>query len=121
MLKDAEAFDRLLDSAPQYDVARLGGLGDRIVAAIERQPRVISSHASPARSGGSAWSAVRRHHGFAATALAASLVLGVFVGQLNMFNSTADILLGGDANNPTVARQMAQTDDADGFLDEDLL
>jgi hypothetical protein len=121
MLRDAEAFDRLLDSAPQYDAARLGGLSDRIVAAVEHQPRLVSSQARPARSGGSVWPAVRRHHGFAATALAASLVLGVFVGQLNMFNSTADVLLGGDANNPTVAKQMAQTDDADGFLDEDLL
>jgi len=121
MLKDAEAFDRLLDSAPQYDAGRLGKLSDRIVAAAERQPRLITNAAGPAKSGGSAWSAIRRHHGFAATALAASLVLGVFAGQLNVFNSTADVLLGGNRDNPTTARQLAQTDDADGFLDEDLL
>jgi hypothetical protein len=121
MLKDAEAFDRLLDSAPQYDTARLGKLSNRIVAAAERQPRLITDNTRLAKRAGSAWSVIRRHHGFAATALAASLVLGVFAGQLNMFNSTADVLLGADAGNSTVTKQLAQTDDADGFLDEDLL
>jgi hypothetical protein len=121
MLKDAEAFDRLLDNAPPYDAARLPKLSDRIVAAAGRQPRVVASQTDSAKIGGSAWSVIRRHHGFTATALAASLVLGVFAGQLNIFTSAADILLGGDAGNPTVARQLAQSDDADGFLDEDLL
>jgi hypothetical protein len=121
MLKDAEAFDRLLDSAPQYDASGLGKLSDRIIAAAERHPRLIAGGTQPAKSGGSAWSALRRHHGLAATALAASLVLGVFAGQLNVFNSTADILLGGNPDNPTISKQLALTDDADGFLDEDLL
>ena len=39
MLKDAEAFDRLLDRSPQYDVARLAKLKDRIAAAAAHQPR----------------------------------------------------------------------------------
>jgi hypothetical protein len=65
---------------------------------------------------------LRRHHGFAATALAASLVLGVFAGQLKVFNSTADVLLGSDGSgNANASRQMAQTDDSDSFLDEDML
>jgi hypothetical protein len=68
---------------------------------------------------------LRRHNGLAATALAASLVLGVFAGQLKVFNSTADILLGSDGSSSATTgrqiRQMAQTDDADSFLDEDLL
>ncbi|MET1046133.1 MAG: hypothetical protein ABWX70_05455 [Hyphomicrobium sp.] len=122
MLKDAEAFDRLLDAAPPYDASRLSGLSDRIAAAAERQPRIISSRAAERTASGVKWSGLRRHHGVVATALAASLVLGVFAGQLNMFNSTADVLLGGDGvASSSVNRQLAQTDDADGFLDEDLL
>jgi hypothetical protein len=38
-----------------------------------------------------------------------------------MFNSAADVLLGAEAGNQAVTKQFAQTDDADGFLDEDLL
>jgi hypothetical protein len=119
MLKNAEAFDRLLDRAPQYDPARLAKLSDRITAAVERQPRVVSSRASGQRS---LWPSVRRHNGVAAAALAASLVLGVFAGQTNMFNSTADVLLGHEGGSSSkITRQLAQTDDADSFLDEDLL
>ncbi len=122
MLKDAQAFDRLLDSAPQYDAGRLDVLSNRIAAAAERQPRLAVSHARATSGGSSVWTSLRRHHGVAATALAASLVLGIFAGQLNMFNSTADVLLGDDGvSSSTVNRQLAQTDDADGLLDEDLL
>jgi hypothetical protein len=125
MLKNAEAFDRLLDSAPQYDMDRLGRLSDRIATAAEGQPRLIASHAGPAKARPSAWwTSVRHHHGLAATALAASLVLGVFAGQSRMFNTTADVLLGGDGVTATTddgSKQFAQTDDADGLLDEDLL
>ncbi len=122
MLRDAEAFDRLLDKAPQYDQSRLDGLSQRIMATAERQPRVVTNRSSVAResSGRSAaWSWQRRHHGFAATALAASLVLGVFAGQLNVLNSSADVLLGGNANASST--RIAQSDDADVLLDEDLL
>jgi hypothetical protein len=123
MLRDAEAFDRLLDKAPQYDASRLGNLTDRIAAAAERQPRLVASQARPAttESRGAPWSTVRRHHGLAATALAASLVLGVFAGQLKVFTSTADVLLGGDSASPTVSKQIALTDDGESFLDGDLL
>ncbi|MFA5958154.1 MAG: hypothetical protein WC811_16440 [Hyphomicrobium sp.] len=122
MLQDAEAFDRLLDSAPQYDAGRLDLLSNRIAAAAERQPRLAVSHARATSGSSSVWTSLRRHHGVAATALAASLVLGIFAGQLNMFNSTADVLLGDDGvSSSTVNRQLAQTDDADGLLDEDLL
>ena len=120
MLKDAEAFDQLLDKAPQYDGARLAQLSDRIATAAVRQPRIVSSQGNPI--GRSLWQSLRRHHGLAATALAASLVLGVFAGQTNVFNSTADALLGSSgAGVPKVTRQIAQTDDADSLLDEDLL
>jgi hypothetical protein len=126
MLRDAEAFDRLLDRAPQYDASRLGQLSERIAFAAERQPRLVSdrpaSVGAAAERPGARPGFLRRHNGLAATALAASLVLGVFAGQLKVFNSTADILLGSDgSSSATTGRQMAQTDDTDSFLDEDLL
>jgi len=116
MLKDAEAFDRLLDGAPQYDAARLGKLKERIATAAALQPWLVAARlaANTSPSG-------RRHHGLAATALAASLVLGVFTGQLKVVNSTADILLDGSAGYTNNSRQLAQTDEADNLLDEDLL
>ena len=116
-------FDRLLDSAPQYDMARLDGLSNRIAAAVEHQPRIVSRNASaPSAKFKSGWLPLRRYNGVAATALAASLMLGVFAGQLNMFNSAADVLLsGGDLGTQVSAKQMAQTDDAEGLMDEDLL
>ncbi|MBS0237328.1 MAG: hypothetical protein JSR89_02760 [Proteobacteria bacterium] len=122
MLRDAEAFDRLLDQAPQYDQSRLDGLSQRILATAERQPRVMTNRSRITRESAgrpAAWSWQRRHQGFAATALAASLVLGVFAGQLNVLNSSADVLLGGNANASST--RIAQSDDADVLLDEDLL
>jgi hypothetical protein len=117
MLKDAEAFDRLLDHAPQYDAARLGKLKERIAAAAVRQPRLVGTRPVAKANAG-----VRRYNGLAATALAASLVLGIFAGQFKVVNSTADVLLSGDtASLTTNSRQLAQTDDADSLLDEDLL
>jgi hypothetical protein len=122
MLKDAEVFDRLLDSAPQYDSGRLDKLSDRIVAAAERQPRLISSRpAVTTTSRRPKWTSMRHHHGIAATALAASLVLGVFAGQLNMFNSAADVILGGDNVKAVSSQQLALSDDSDSFLEEDML
>ncbi|MBS0233718.1 MAG: hypothetical protein JSR99_09550 [Proteobacteria bacterium] len=121
MLKDAEAFDRLLDSAPQYDAARLDKLSERIVLAVERQPQLVSSKPAAPKRGNATWSAMRRHHGIAATALAASLVLGLFAGQLKVVNSTADVLLGGDNASAVSSRQLALSDDTDSFLEEDML
>ncbi|MBA2124669.1 hypothetical protein DLM45_00295 [Hyphomicrobium methylovorum] len=111
LLQDAELFDRLLDSAPQYDMNRIDGLKSRIVMAAERQPRIVSSAnvVAPSRT-------PRRHHGFVATALAASLVLGVLAGQSGMVNS-----LVGDQAAANGTRQIAQVDDTDILLDEDLL
>jgi hypothetical protein len=116
LLRDAEAFDRVLDSAPQYDASRLASLTERIVAAAERQPRVVAERRDVAMSAMPAMS--RRHNGLAATALAASLVLGVLAGQTSAFNA----LLGGDGSRATSASmQIAQSDDSDACLDEDLL
>ncbi|MBS0250604.1 MAG: hypothetical protein JSR78_06005 [Proteobacteria bacterium] len=121
MLKDAEAFDRLLDKAPPYDATRLSKLSDRIAMAAERQPRLVTSQERTQTSSRTAKPVLRRHHGLAATALAASLVLGVFAGQMKVFTSTADAVLGDNNASSTVSRQVAFTDDGDSFLDEDLL
>jgi hypothetical protein len=115
-LKDAEAFDRLLDKAPPHDGARLGGLAERIAAAAERQPRIVAERRQPVAYSYS--SRLRHHHGLAATALAASLVLGVLAGQSSALNS---LFVGDGSHAASVSRQMAQTDEADSFLDEDLL
>lgn len=114
LLKEAEAFDRLLDMAPQYDAARLDKLKERIALAADRQPRLVASQAHATRP------VMRRHNGLAATALAASLVLGIFAGQSKTITSTADLLLG-DGSGYASSKQMAQTDEADSLLDEDLL
>jgi hypothetical protein len=111
LLRDAELFDALLDRAPQYNAARLPGLKERIEAATTHQPRLVSTRpeAVPAP-------VLRRHHGFAATALAASLVLGVLAGQ-----SSAVTALLGTGSNPNVSQQIAQSDEVDALLEEDLL
>lgn len=113
LLRDAELFDRLLDSTPQYDAARLDNLKERIAGAAERQPRLVSTRPETT----TARPVLRRHHGLAATALAASLVLGVLAGQSSIVNS----LLGADPAYTSYSRQMAQSDDADILLDEDFL
>jgi hypothetical protein len=112
LLRDAEIFDRLLDSAPPYDAGRLGNLTERIAAAAERQPRLVA-----ARPGARLSRPLlhRFNGGIAATALAASLVLGVLAGQSSVVNS----LLG--SGSSSVSRQVALTDDADMLLDEDML
>jgi hypothetical protein len=112
LLGDAELFDRLLDYAPQYDVTRLDGLKKRIAAAAEHQPRLVATQPQAARP-----TVLRRHQGLAATALAASLVLGVLAGQSRIVNS----FWGSSQNSSNATRQIAQTDDGDILLDEDML
>jgi hypothetical protein len=110
MLRDAELFDELLDRAPRYDASRLDSLKERIATAAAHQPRLVA-----ARSEAVQRPALRRHHGLAATALAASLILGVLAGQ----SSVVSALLG--TNSANASRQVAQTDEADVLLDEDML
>lgn len=117
LLKDAEAFDRLLDKAPRYDAARLNRLRERIAAAAVRQPRLIATRPKTMMS-----PVLRRHTGLVATALAASLVLGIFAGQSSIISRTADTILNGDGvGYASSGRQMAQTDEAGSLLSEDLL
>jgi hypothetical protein len=117
LLKDAEAFDRLLDQAPRYDAARVERLRERIAAAAARQPRLISARPKEA-----ARPVLRRNHGLVATALAASLVLGIFAGQTSVVSRTTDTILNGDGvGYASSGKQMAQTDEAGSLLDGDLL
>jgi ferric-dicitrate binding protein FerR (iron transport regulator) len=112
LLRDAELFDQLLDSAPQYDAARLDSLKQRIENAVVQQPRLVAS-----RSEAAPLTILRRFHGLAATALAASLVLGVMAGQSSIVNSVWN----SNSSATGASRQIAQTDDTDVLLDEDML
>ena len=112
LLRDAELFDQLLDRAPQYDAARLDGLMHRIENAVVQQPRLVASRPKTAPL-----TVLHRFHGLAATALAASLVLGVMAGQSSIVNSVWN----GNSNTASAGRQIAQTDDTDSLLDEDML
>jgi len=112
LLRDAELFDQLLDSAPQYDAARLDSLKQRIENAVVHQPRLVASRPEAAPL-----TILRRFHGLAATALAASLVLGVMAGQSSIVNSVWN----SNSSAAGANRQIAQTDDTDVLLDEDML
>ncbi len=119
MLKDAQLFDRLLDQAPQYDSARLGALAKSIAAAAESQPRVVPFSRPapvPARPPVRRWD-----YGYAGAALAASLLVGIIAGQTNLLRPAAELVIGDGSSYDASGTQLAQTDDADTLLDEDLL
>lgn len=150
MLREAEALDRLLDMAPTVSDERVAAMAERIAAAASRQPRmvggdvsVVTDSSGPEIRGseirgfgiqGAQLAAARRtttvipfrrfEHAFAGAALAASLVLGVVVGQSSVItpalNPAAELLIG-ETLNDTSQQQLANIDEADGFLDEDLL
>lgn len=117
MLKDAELFDRLIDQAPRVSSERFADLTEKIVKAAVQQPRIVTS-GTPAQT----LAPVRREQRWAAAALAASLMLGIVAGQTRFVDPAAELLIGSsiseDAGN---AAQVAQIDQYDGLLDEDLL
>lgn len=137
LLAEAEALDRALERAPLPTLAQEAAMAERIVAAARRYPRIVSV-ASVARidagrpstpaadnvvrlrpvRAGARWLTPRTAFGGVAGALAASLVLGVFLGLSNLSQGVLPALeqltgipLG--ASGPVVA----QVD----LLDEDLL
>lgn len=118
LVREAEAFDRLLDAAPTLADERVGELARRIADSAARQPRVVHEGvAAPKR----APIFGLREQGWAAAALAASLALGVFAGQLPAINSASTFLIeaadsGDDANS-----QQTATLDIDDLSDEELL
>lgn len=117
MLQDAEDFDRLLDEAPAASPDEVARLADRIVAAAERQPRVVSSRPdAPVRQRRS----ISGQNRWAAAALAASLVLGIVAGQSRTIAPAADLLIGA-SDQSAASSQLALIDETDRLLDEDLL
>lgn len=130
LMADAAAFDRLLDMAPTLDGARQQALLDSILKAAERTPRVVIENAPavrpPAVRSPTVRSIerrnVRRWGGGAGAALAASLMLGIFAGQMGTVSSFADdmaAMAGFDASSSS--QKVAQTDDSGGYFEEDLL
>ena len=115
----AEALDQVLSFAPKLSDAQNSALTDRIVARAARQPRVVTkSETAPPRRRAD-W---HINHGLAGAALAASLLIGVLAGQNAAFATLTDVIVGGNANSAAVSgQQVAQGDEADTALDEDLL
>ncbi len=131
MVREAEALDRLLDQAPAGgDDAALAALADRISAAALREPQVISGSPPALQKSNDISRTVvpfnrqrppqRNDYGLAGAALAASLVLGIFVGQSSAITPAAEYLIGTGAAEQS-GQQMATADEIEGILDEDLL
>lgn len=125
LVKEAEALDRLLDAAPMLSAERMDALASRIGALAERQPRVIhaneQSDGRAARIGPSRFGAPRRDSAFAAAALAASLLLGIFAGQTPAIDPGAALLIETSASDDGAAQRLAASEDTDILLYEDLL
>ncbi len=124
-LRQAGMFDRLLDQAPvasaAASAAARAALLERIMVAATHQPRLVHAPAEAPRTRVTpaiGW----REHGFAAAALAASLVFGVIAGQTTALGPVAVALVTGvSAGSGGAEQQLAATDEAEGLLDEDLL
>ncbi|MGQ0456677.1 MAG: hypothetical protein ACT4OU_06415 [Hyphomicrobium sp.] len=122
VVRDAEAFDRLLDHAPTVSPERIDALAARIAALAERQPRITHQSRSDAAVRSPKQPNVgfgRSERGWAGAALAASLALGVLVSHLPAVESASSALIAGASYEDTP--QLAQTDEAGGLMDEDLL
>lgn len=117
-LAEAEALDRLLDLMPEPEIDTRA-LAGRIMAAADA--------AAPAPAGQPvarvAWARRRADAPWAAASLlAASLVLGGFVGLSTPFNSAIETALAGSSEDAlTDPGQIAFDSDALGLFEEDLL
>ena len=84
LLAEAEALDTLLLRAPEPEGADVSALADRIIAAALRAPRLVASSGPAAPAVAAPRSALRapdRAPQRAAALLAASMMIGIFVGQ----------------------------------------
>ena len=128
LLAEAEALDRVLERAPLPSLATEAALADRIVAAAQRSPRIVSIKGAEGSSGTQPDSSQEAQHrrradwlsrAFRADVrkaamLAASLVIGVYIGLSNLPQQIIPALTGdatGDRYN------LALTDP----FDEDVL
>ena len=85
---------------------------------MARTPRMAASRNSPAQPRAPRW----RYHAGGMAALAASLMIGVFVGQSQTMAPALDQLAAvAGFEDVTSSQQLAQTDETDTVLDEDLL
>jgi hypothetical protein len=101
LLAEAEALDRALERAPLPTLAQEAAMAERIVAAARRTPRIVAVARTeagrpaaapaadnivqlPAARGRPQWLTTRTAFGGVASALAASLALGVFLGLSNL-------------------------------------
>jgi hypothetical protein len=143
LLAEAEALDRVLDRAPLPSLAREASLAERIAAAAQRSPRIVSlaeAGKGAARASGHGGGApgiklpgdttgrvvllprsprlLANRLGGAASLLAASLLLGVFIGVSSLPPSLAGPLE--QATGLTLSRTPAVIAQVDP-LDEDMI
>lgn len=123
LLAEAEALDRVLERAPLPSLAKEAELADRIVAAAQRTPRLVrinepGAAAAPAAPEGAPLAGGRRAGLLRAdvrkaAVLAASLLVGLYLGQSNLPRQLFD-----GSRNPSGDRyNMALADP----FDEDVL
>ena len=121
-LAEAEALDRVLERAPLPSLAVEAALAERIVAAAQRSPRIVkiapgqssvvslpdNRAAPPPRKLGLLRGEVR-----AATLLAASLVVGIFIGISNVPQNVVPALadLAGTERSPYSLAQVEPYDE----------
>lgn len=119
-LAEAAALDRLLDLAPTVSADRTTVLAERIMAQAARTPRMAASHAGPVARPRPA--PVWKRHAAGISALAASLVIGLFAGQSQtMAPAVTEIASVVGIDSVAEATRLATTDETDAGIDEDLL
>ena len=119
LLAEAEALDRVLERAPLPSLAIEAALAERIVAAAQRSPRIVKiptgqssvislpgSEVLPQQRAGSWKRQFLRGDVRAAAVLAASLVVGIFIGISNVPQSVLPGLadLAGDRGGYSLAQ-----------------
>lgn len=117
-LANAETFDRLLDQAPVLAPERVTALGERIVATSKRTLRVA---ASAAQASGKPAAALAWRHLAVASALAASLVIGMVAGQMQSVAPVFGDLVPGAVTAEATSQPAGPLDDGNDSADEDLI
>lgn len=121
MVAEAEALDRLMVLAPKMSSDRLAPLTERIASQAERTPRMS---VVPGRGRPRAMPAPddRRRRATGVAALAASLVLGLLIGQnATVAPAVSDMATAVGIESLSDGSQIASTDEAYIGIDEDLL
>jgi hypothetical protein len=129
LLAEAAALDRVLDMAPGPDGARLAPLIDRIVALAEREGQGDSTKVVPFPAHRPASRAARppiNSGGWRAAALlAASLVVGAFVGTTGLLGSgvgaLSPVTVADNDSDSLDATELVLVGDRSSFLEEDTL